>query len=83
MFGKDGDDMAGYKDMMKMLEGKPSKIARLKKHNVPKERKFGLAKSVCWRCGKVGRGVIRKYDLDVCRRCFREIARDLGFRKFD
>ena len=25
--------------------------------------------------------VIQKYDLSICRRCFREVATSLGFRK--
>jgi small subunit ribosomal protein S29e len=28
------------------------------------------------------RGVIRKYGLDICRRCFREQAADIGFVKY-
>jgi ribosomal protein S14 len=28
-------------------------------------------------------GLIRKYNLYVCRRCFKDIAEKLGFRKFD
>lgn len=28
------------------------------------------------------RGIIRKYDLMYCRRCFREVARDIGFHKY-
>ena len=27
--------------------------------------------------------VIRKYNIYVCRRCFRDIAEKLGFKKFD
>ncbi|PIO76633.1 ribosomal protein S14p/S29e [Teladorsagia circumcincta] len=27
-------------------------------------------------------GLIRKYGLDMCRRCFREYAKDIGFKKF-
>ncbi|KIH55088.1 ribosomal protein S14p/S29e [Ancylostoma duodenale] len=26
-------------------------------------------------------GLIRKYGLDMCRRCFREYAKDIGFKK--
>uniref|UniRef100_A0A1I8EWZ6 Small ribosomal subunit protein uS14 n=1 Tax=Wuchereria bancrofti TaxID=6293 RepID=A0A1I8EWZ6_WUCBA len=26
-------------------------------------------------------GLIRKYGLNMCRRCFREYASDIGFRK--
>ena len=28
------------------------------------------------------RGLIRKYGLDMCRRCFREYAIDIGFVKY-
>lgn len=34
----------------------------------------------CRRC-KTHRGIIRAYGLYVCRRCFREIAPELGFNK--
>ena len=27
-------------------------------------------------------GIIRKYGLDLCRRCFREYAKDIGFIKY-
>ena len=35
--------------------------------------------SVC----KTRQAVIRKYNLMVCRRCFKEIADKIGFKKFD
>nr|MDO8114418.1 30S ribosomal protein S14 [Candidatus Sigynarchaeota archaeon] len=35
----------------------------------------------CRRCGTF-RGVIRAYGLDICRRCFREVAPDLKFHKY-
>ncbi len=35
----------------------------------------------CRLCGSA-RALIRSYSLNVCRRCFREIAPDLGFDKF-
>jgi small subunit ribosomal protein S14 len=38
----------------------------------------GLRK--CGICG-TSRGLIRSYGLYVCRRCFREIAEDMGFKK--
>jgi ribosomal protein S14 len=34
----------------------------------------------CKICGS-SRALIRSYDLFVCRRCFREVANDLGFEK--
>jgi len=44
-------------------------------------RKFGKGEIQCRRC-KTHRGVIRKYGLYYCRKCMREIAKDLGFRKY-
>jgi ribosomal protein S14 len=35
----------------------------------------------CRLCG-TARGNIRKYGLNICRRCFREVGESLGFRKF-
>lgn len=34
----------------------------------------------CRRCGTT-KGVIRKYGLYICRRCIREIYKELGFKK--
>lgn len=28
------------------------------------------------------RGLVRRYGLDLCRQCFRDNARDLGFKKY-
>lgn len=38
-------------------------------------------KRKCKICGNV-RGLIQKYDLYICRKCFRERAEMLGFRKY-
>ena len=43
-------------------------------------KKFGRGSRWCKRCGDYT-AVIQKYDLFVCRRCFREVAVSLGFRK--
>jgi small subunit ribosomal protein S29e len=32
-------------------------------------------------CGNGG-GIIRKYGLNVCRQCFRQYAKDIGFVKY-
>ncbi len=34
----------------------------------------------CKICG-TSRGLIRSYNLYVCRRCFREVAKNIGFEK--
>ncbi len=41
----------------------------------------GRGNRKCRFCG-TARGVIRKYRLTVCRRCFREVGEEIGFRKF-
>jgi len=37
---------------------------------------------VCRFCG-TKRGLIRKYNLYICRRCFNDNASKLGFKKYD
>jgi len=70
-----------YKNLLKQLEAKPQLLRRFDKYNKPKERKFGIAAFRCERCGRFG-AHIKKYGLNLCRQCFREIAESLGFKKF-
>jgi len=35
----------------------------------------------CKMCG-VRAGLIRKYGLNICRRCFKEVAEKMGFSKY-
>jgi small subunit ribosomal protein S14 len=35
----------------------------------------------CRRCGR-DQGLVGKYDIWLCRQCFREIARSMGFKKY-
>jgi len=51
------------------------------KKNIKKERKFGKGSRRCRRCGSYG-SIIRRYGLNICRQCFREIAESLGFKKY-
>ena len=41
----------------------------------------GRGNRMCRFCG-TARGLIRSYRLFVCRRCFRETAEQIGFRKY-
>ncbi|MBS3794688.1 MAG: 30S ribosomal protein S14 [Candidatus Thorarchaeota archaeon] len=41
----------------------------------------GKGNRTCMRCG-THQGIIRRYNLNLCRRCFREVAEKLGFRKY-
>ena len=36
---------------------------------------------ICRVCG-TSHGIIRKYGLMICRQCFREKAKDMGFTKY-
>jgi small subunit ribosomal protein S14 len=46
------------------------------------EEKFkGKGIRKCKICGNA-RALIRAHKLYVCRRCFREVARDMGFKKY-
>lgn len=41
----------------------------------------GKGGRICKLCG-TSRGIIRKYSLYICRRCFREVGERIGFKKF-
>ncbi|OQX22161.1 MAG: 30S ribosomal protein S14 [Candidatus Altiarchaeales archaeon A3] len=43
------------------------------------KKKF--AKDKCEIC-KNSRGLIHKHGLNICRRCFREVAESIGFKKY-
>ncbi|KAM3722820.1 40S ribosomal protein [Dirofilaria immitis] len=45
-------------------------------------RKYGPGSRACRVCSN-HHGLIRKYGLNMCRRCFREYASDIGFRKLN
>lgn len=45
------------------------------------EKKFGRGANTCKRCGRK-QALIRKYDIYLCRQCFRDIAYDMGFQKY-
>lgn len=49
--------------------------------NMVKTRKEFGRKKGCDRCGRK-RGIVRRYGLHLCRQCFREVAFELGFRKY-
>ncbi|MFH1649374.1 MAG: 30S ribosomal protein S14 [Candidatus Woesearchaeota archaeon] len=56
-------------------------MLRHKKYNVPKERAFGRKAHECLRCGRTA-AHIQKYGLKICRQCFREVASQIGFKKY-
>ncbi|HDI72842.1 MAG: 30S ribosomal protein S14 [Candidatus Altiarchaeales archaeon] len=46
-----------------------------------KNPRFDSKNLVCSVCG-TQRAIIHKYGLNICRRCFREVAYSIGFRKY-
>ena len=71
-----------YRKVFKQLKGKPAKMGKYWKHNAPKDRSCSVNKRKCRVTGRTGRGVIRKYGLNICRQSFREIAGKIGFKKY-
>jgi len=74
--------VSDYSKMAEQLKPKPVKYKKFLKHNSPKERTCGKTVKKCTRCG-TSRGYINKYGIGVCRRCFRDIATKIGFKKFN
>ena len=70
-----------WRKTAKQLKNKEVVARKFERHNKPKDRKFGVASRKCERCGRFG-AHIRSYGLNLCRHCFREIAVELGFKKF-
>lgn len=70
-----------YKKAFTQLDAKPVKSKKYIKHNSPKVNKIGIGSRKCSRCGRYG-AHIRSYGLHLCRMCFREDAKSLGFKKF-
>jgi small subunit ribosomal protein S14 len=70
-----------WRKALKQWNRKPAKRAKYIKHNKPKERKFGIAVMKCERCGRFG-AHISSFGLNLCRQCFRDIAVEIGFKKY-
>ncbi len=70
-----------WRKVAKQLESKPEIRKKFIKHCKPKERKTGIASQKCERCGRHG-AHISSYGINLCRQCFREIAEEIGFKKY-
>lgn len=70
-----------WNKILKQLKNKPAIRKKFLKFCKPKDRKFGIASKKCERCGRFG-AHISQYGLKICRQCFREIAKQLGFKKY-
>jgi len=67
--------------VLKQIKHKKTKKQRFIKFNKPKHRKIGIGARRCKNCWRYG-AHIRKYGLNLCRQCFRELAPKLGFKKY-
>lgn len=70
-----------WKKITRQLKKKPAILQKFIKFNKPKERKMGIAAKKCERCGRFG-AHLSQYNLNLCRHCFREIAEEIGFKKY-
>mgnify|MGYP001569120617 FL=1 len=70
-----------WKKMLKQFKNKPAIRDRFIKYNKPKDRKTGITAKKCERCGRFG-AHIKSYGLNLCRHCFREVAKEIGFTKY-
>jgi small subunit ribosomal protein S14 len=71
-----------WKKILKQLETKPAVKERFLRFCKPKNRTSGIAAQKCVRCGRFG-AHISSYGLHLCRQCFREMAEELGFKKYN
>ncbi|HLD42860.1 MAG TPA: 30S ribosomal protein S14 [Candidatus Nanoarchaeia archaeon] len=73
---------SSYQKMFRQLRAKPVKMRKYLKHNSPKKRTCGIALRPCRRCGRI-QAHVQKYDIHLCRQCFRDTAEKIGFKKYD
>lgn len=71
-----------WNKVLKQIRGKAVVAQKFLRFNKPKNRKFGIAKYKCERCGRFG-AHLSQYNLNLCRQCFREIAEEIGFKKYN
>lgn len=72
---------SNHTKVAEQLKGKPAVMAKFLKFNKPKARTTGITVVSCQRCGRFG-AHIKQYGIHVCRQCFREIAEEIGFKKY-
>ncbi len=70
-----------WNKVLKQIKNKPAMAKKFLKFNKPKDRKTGVAAQKCKRCGRFG-AHLNQYALHLCRHCFREIAEEIGFKKY-
>ena len=74
--------ISNHEKVFKQLKAKPVKLAKFVKHNKPLNRSCGVKEKGCSLCGNT-RGHIGIYKLNMCRRCFKDNAKKMGFKKYN
>jgi small subunit ribosomal protein S14 len=72
---------SNWKKAFTQLNVKPVTKQKYIKHNTKKERTCGKTTTHCVSCGTF-RAINGKYGLNLCRKCFRDYAQTLGFKKY-
>ncbi len=70
-----------FERIAKNLKGKPAKYNRFLKFSKHKTQPHDARTRKCVRCNRA-EAHISIHGLSYCRECFREVAKDLGFRKY-
>ena len=73
---------SNWRKMFTQLDAKPIVKAKYVKHNSPKQRSCGKATKACSYCGS-HRAFNGKYGINLCRKCFRDFAHTLNFKKYN
>ena len=73
---------SNWTKMFTQLDAKPVIKAKYIKHNEKKVRSCGRTTISCSHCGTF-RAINGKYGLNLCRKCFRDYAQTLGFKKYN
>jgi small subunit ribosomal protein S14 len=70
-----------FEKILKVHSNNPAKKARFIKFNKHKMQPHDRRAHLCIRCNRA-EGHIKIHGLNYCRQCFREVAPDLGFKKY-
>ena len=70
-----------HNKILKQIKSKPAKAQKFIRHNRPKVRSTGVTTKKCEKCGRFG-AHLSQYNINLCRQCFREIAEEIGFKKY-
>jgi small subunit ribosomal protein S14 len=72
---------SNWRKMFTQLDNKPVTKAKYIKHNAKRMRSCGRTTKECFNCG-THRAFNGKYGINLCRRCFRDHAQSLNFKKY-